>query len=124
MRRDLANFLSAPFRFSFAVISSYFRNLPLSVGCSAFEFYAEKISISPDHAEVRIVRNFERNRELERQYAWSAQPDAGSVVCDIADAARMNRIVTGKENQRVSFNDRSFLRAALEGAIARQGNVI
>jgi hypothetical protein len=36
----------------------------------------------------------------------------------------MNRIVTGKENQRVSFNDRSFLQAALGGVTVQQGNVI
>jgi hypothetical protein len=36
----------------------------------------------------------------------------------------MNRIFSSKENERVSVDDRSCLRAALEGDIVRQVNVI
>jgi|ERR1700733_4283484 len=82
---------------------------------STFEDHAEKVAFTPNHAAVaHRSKAVERNAELEGHDAQPVQSDTRSVVGHVADAARVNAIITRKKHQRASVNDGPAFRSALE----------
>jgi hypothetical protein len=86
---------------------------------SAFECGADELTLAPDQAAFpHRAKLIEGNSEFEWQNAETAQSDAGSIVCGVADAARMNLVLPRKKQERVAVNNGSALRAPLEDVVS------
>jgi hypothetical protein len=66
---------------------------------SAFEHHAEKVAFAPHQAACsHRPKAIEGNAEFDGQDAEPAQSNTGAVVCDVADAARMNLVLAPKNS--------------------------
>src|ERR1700729_3735096 len=77
---------------------------------SAFECGAEKVAAAPDQpAPTHRAEIVERNSKAGWHDVQAVQSNAGSVVSDVTDAARMNARVTHEKHQRPAINNGAAL---------------